>query len=169
MQASLIGSHVAQSRTQLLAAGARAGRSACDHQIRCSASTAVTEARKKVSLVNLGCSKNTVDVRPSTSTPKYGTQLLFSSGVPQTGCESRCRTMQAEVLLGDLSRSGFEVVEEHEGTDAIVVNTCAFVEDAKAESLQVQLLDSLNYFRNGLLESVVRLCWTCRPSLKRLS
>ena len=36
------------------------------------------------------------------------------------------------MLLGDLSRSGFEVVEEHEGTDAIVVNTCAFVEDAKA-------------------------------------
>ena len=73
------------------------------------------------------------------------------------------------MLLGDLSRSGFEVVEEHEGTDAIVVNTCAFVEDAKAESLQVRSLDFLTHFRTGLLESVVRPCWTCRPSLKRLS
>ena len=73
------------------------------------------------------------------------------------------------MLLGDLSRSGFEVVEDHEGTDAIVVNTCAFVEDAKAESLQVQLLDSLNYFRNSLLELAVRFGWTYRPSLKRLS
>lgn len=45
--------------------------------------------------------------------------------------------MQGEVLLGDLSRSGFDITEEHEGSDAIVVNTCAFVEDAKAESLQV--------------------------------
>lgn len=45
---------------------------------------------------------------------------------------------QGEVLLGDLSRSGFEITEEHEGTDAIIVNTCAFVDDAKAESLQVR-------------------------------
>ena len=41
------------------------------------------------------------------------------------------------MLLGDLQRSGFDVSEEHEGTDAIIVNTCAFVDDAKAESLQV--------------------------------
>lgn len=45
--------------------------------------------------------------------------------------------VQGEVLLGDLHKSGFEIVDEHEGTDAIVVNTCAFVDDAKAESLQV--------------------------------
>lgn len=43
-----------------------------------------------------------------------------------------------EVLLGDLYRSGFEVVKEHEDADAIIVNTCAFVEDAKAESLEVR-------------------------------
>jgi ribosomal protein S12 methylthiotransferase len=42
-----------------------------------------------------------------------------------------------EVLLGDLARAGFEITEEHEDADAIVVNTCAFVEDAKAESLEV--------------------------------
>ncbi len=42
-----------------------------------------------------------------------------------------------EVLLGDLSRAGFEITSDHEAADAIVVNTCAFVEDAKAESLEV--------------------------------
>jgi ribosomal protein S12 methylthiotransferase len=41
------------------------------------------------------------------------------------------------VLLGDLARAGFEITAEHEDADAIVVNTCAFVEDAKAESLEV--------------------------------
>lgn len=43
-----------------------------------------------------------------------------------------------EVLLGDLTRAGFEITTEHEEADAIVVNTCAFVEDAKAESLEVE-------------------------------
>lgn len=42
-----------------------------------------------------------------------------------------------EVLLGDLARAGYEVTSDHEEADAIVVNTCAFVEDAKAESLEV--------------------------------
>ena len=41
-------------------------------------------------------------------------------------------------MLGDLSRSGFEIVKDHEDADAIVVNTCSFVEDAKTESLEVK-------------------------------
>ena len=40
-------------------------------------------------------------------------------------------------MLGDLSRSGFEIVDNHEDADAIVVNTCSFVEEAKTESLEV--------------------------------
>ncbi len=43
-------------------------------------------------------------------------------------------------MLGDLFRSGFEIVDDHEDADAIVVNTCSFVEEAKTESLEV--LDS---------------------------
>ena len=42
-----------------------------------------------------------------------------------------------EVMLGDLFRSGFEIVDDHEDADAIVVNTCSFVEEAKTESLEV--------------------------------
>ncbi|DBB13911.1 TPA: hypothetical protein ACH3X3_000898 [Trebouxia sp. C0006] len=60
-------------------------------------------APKKVSMVSLGCPKNTVD---------------------------------GEVMLGDLFRSGFEIVDDHEDADAIVVNTCSFVEEAKTESLE---------------------------------
>lgn len=33
-----------------------------------------------------------------------------------------------EVMLGDLSRAGFDITTDHEAADAIVVNTCAFVE-----------------------------------------
>ena len=41
-------------------------------------------------------------------------------------------------MLGDLFRSGFDIVEDHEDADAIVVNTCSFVEEAKTESLEVR-------------------------------
>ena len=40
-------------------------------------------------------------------------------------------------MLGDLFRSGFDIVDDHEDADAIVVNTCSFVEEAKTESLEV--------------------------------
>lgn len=41
------------------------------------------------------------------------------------------------MILGDLYRSGFDITENHEEADAIVVNTCGFIEDAKTESLEV--------------------------------
>jgi len=56
--------------------------------------------------------------------------------VVQLGCAKN--VVDGEVLLGDLARNGFEVTDDHEAADAIVINTCAFVEDAKAESLEVR-------------------------------
>ena len=63
---------------------------------------AVVPQRHSVSLVALGCPKNTVD---------------------------------AEVMLGDLQRHGLRVVDEPTEDDVVIVNTCAFVEDAKSESI----------------------------------
>ena len=51
------------------------------------------------------------------------------------GCPKN--TTDAETLLGDLQRQGFDVVgDDHASADAIIVNSCAFVEDAKNESLE---------------------------------
>ena len=47
--------------------------------------------------------------------------------------------VSGEVLLGDLHRAGFAVVDDAADADAIVVNTCGFVEDAKAESVDAIL------------------------------
>lgn len=52
-------------------------------------------ARAKVSMVSLGCPKNTVD---------------------------------GEVMLGDLFANGFDIVDDHDESDAIIINTCGFVE-----------------------------------------
>ena len=102
------------------------------HHIAIAAATqseAQPAKRKKVSLVSLGCPKNIVD----------GKLFLFQYIILTSSfLEKQLYTSAGEVLLGDLARSGnFEFTDDHEEADAIVVNTCAFVEDAKAESLQV--------------------------------
>ena len=49
------------------------------------------------------------------------------------GCPKN--TVDAEVMLGDLQRRGLRVVSEPRAADVVIVNTCAFVEDAKRESI----------------------------------
>merc|ERR1719424_1625032 len=44
-------------------------------------------------------------------------------------------TVDAEVMLGDLQRYGMRIVAKPEEADIVIVNTCAFVEDAKRESI----------------------------------
>ena len=75
----------------------------------------------KISMVSLGCPKNTVD---------------------------------GEVLLGDLFRSGFEIIDAAEDADAIVINTCGFVEDAKAESLDT-IIQAARLKEEGKVKKVV--------------
>ena len=38
------------------------------------------------------------------------------------------RPSAPEVMLGDLFANGFDIVDEHDESDAIIVNTCGFVE-----------------------------------------
>ena len=60
--------------------------------------------------------------------PQSKSVALVALGCPKN-------TVDAEVMLGDLQRSGLRVVREPRQADVVIVNTCAFVEDAKRESL----------------------------------
>jgi len=53
------------------------------------------------------------------------------------GCPKN--TVDAEVMLGDLQKKGFEIVRQPRDADVVIVNTCTFVEDAKSESIQAVL------------------------------
>lgn len=44
-----------------------------------------------------------------------------------------------EVMLASMKSEGFEITEDHEQSDAVIVNTCSFVADAKSESLEAIL------------------------------
>jgi ribosomal protein S12 methylthiotransferase len=52
---------------------------------------------------------------------------------------SNVQVVAGEVLLGDMHNAGFEVTDDHEQADAVIVNTCAFIEDAQSESLDAIL------------------------------
>lgn len=68
------------------------------------------------------------------------------------GCPKN--TVDGEVLLGDLFRSGFEITDVTEDADAVVVNTCGFVEDAKSESLEA-IVEASRLKQNGQVRKIV--------------
>lgn len=57
---------------------------------------------------------------------------LISLGCPKN-------QVDAELMLGRLRREGFEIVASPEDADDIIVNTCAFIDDAKKESIDAIL------------------------------
>jgi ribosomal protein S12 methylthiotransferase len=62
--------------------------------------------------------------------------------------------LDTEVMLGTLALSGFAIAERLEDADAVVVNTCAFIESAREESIQA-ILDVAELRRTGALRALV--------------
>ncbi|MCM2319905.1 MAG: 30S ribosomal protein S12 methylthiotransferase RimO, partial [Pseudomonas sp.] len=61
----------------------------------------------------------------STATPKVG---FVSLGCPKA-------TVDSERILTQLRMEGYQIVPSYEDADVVVVNTCGFIDSAKAESL----------------------------------
>ena len=53
-----------------------------------------------------------------------------------------------------MARNGFDVRDNHEATDAIVINTCGFVEEAKNESLEA-IMQAIQKKSEGKTKRVV--------------
>ncbi len=64
------------------------------------------------------------------------------------GCSKN--VYDSEVLMGQLKASGKEVVHEQEG-NIIVINTCGFIDNAKAESVNT-ILEYVEKKQQGLVE-----------------
>ena len=58
--------------------------------------------------------------------------------------------VDSEVMLGALQDAGYGISEEASGTDVVIVNTCAFIEDAKKESVDV-VLQLIDLKKKGLI------------------
>lgn len=57
-------------------------------------------------------------------------------------------------MLGLLQQSGFELVADHDAADAIVINTCGFLEASKEESLEV-ISEAVDRKHRGVTKRVV--------------
>lgn len=58
-------------------------------------------------------------------------------GIVSLGCPKN--RVDTEVMLGILGEEGYEIVAEPQDAEIIIVNTCAFVDDAKEESINTVL------------------------------
>lgn len=58
-------------------------------------------------------------------------------GVVSLGCPKN--RVDTEIMLGILGEDGYEIVAEPEDAHIIIVNTCAFIDDAKEESIDTVL------------------------------
>ncbi len=75
------------------------------------------------------------------------TVALVSLGCPKNLVDS-------EAMLADLASAGYRLVSDHDEADAIVVNTCGFLEAAKEESLEV-IQEAVARKEAGTLKRVV--------------
>ncbi len=58
-------------------------------------------------------------------------------GVISLGCPKN--RVDTEIMLGELRSRGYEIVNELDDADTVIVNTCGFIEEAKQESIEAIL------------------------------
>src|SRR3954454_20915489 len=58
-------------------------------------------------------------------------------GMISLGCPKNL--VDSEIMLGELARRGYDVVNDLDMADTVVVNTCAFIEEAQQESIDTIL------------------------------
>ena len=73
-------------------------------------------------------------------------KLLFVS----LGCDKNL--VDSEEMLGLLTGNGFEIVDDETEAEAIVVNTCCFINDAKEESVNT-ILEMAESKKTGAVKS----------------
>ncbi len=75
-------------------------------------------------------------------------KILFIS----LGCDKNL--VDTEVMLGMLVQKGYSITDDEMEADAVVVNTCCFINDAKQESINT-LLEMAELRKNGSIKALV--------------
>ena len=75
-------------------------------------------------------------------------KILFIS----LGCDKNL--VDTEVMLGMLASRGYEMTNDEQEADIIVINTCCFIHDAKEESIQ-NILEMAEYKKNGNAKALI--------------
>ena len=78
--------------------------------------------------------------------------MAVKVGMVSLGCSKN--QVDGEIMLSLIQRDGYELCGDAEQCDVVIINTCAFIEDAKRESIE-NILEFCELKRQGVIKSVV--------------
>lgn len=77
---------------------------------------------------------------------------MYKISMVSLGCPKN--QVDAEMMLADLKKAGFELGVEEAEADAIIINTCGFIEDAKKEAIE-NILEAAAYKKDGNCKALI--------------
>ncbi len=78
--------------------------------------------------------------------------MSYKVSVVSLGCPKN--QVDAEAILAYLQKAGFEISSSEAQADAIIINTCGFIEDAKREAIE-NILECSAYKNEGNLKALI--------------
>lgn len=72
---------------------------------------------------------------------------FISLGCPKNQIDGEC-------LLAQLDANGFKIADPYDGVDAVIINTCGFIESAKKEAIE-SILDMSQLKEDGLVGKII--------------
>lgn len=78
--------------------------------------------------------------------------MSYRIGLISLGCPKN--QVDAEHMLALIDEEGWEIVDYVDGCDAIIINTCGFIDDAKREAIE-NILDVVELKKEGIVNKIV--------------
>lgn len=77
---------------------------------------------------------------------------MYKVGMISLGCPKN--QVDAEIMLKKLKDAGFELTPREDDADAIIINTCGFIESAKEEAIEA-IIEAASYKKIGALKALI--------------
>lgn len=78
--------------------------------------------------------------------------LMYKISMISLGCPKN--QVDAEMMLYSLKQAGFEIGVAEADADAIIINTCGFIEEAKSEAIE-NILEAAQYKKDGKCKAII--------------
>lgn len=78
--------------------------------------------------------------------------MNYKIGMISLGCPKN--QVDAEHMLALMDAEGWEIVDYVDGCDAVIVNTCGFIDDAKKEAIE-NILDMVELKKEGFISKII--------------
>ncbi len=77
---------------------------------------------------------------------------MYKIGMISLGCPKN--QVDTERMLALLDKNEFEIADCYEGVDAVIINTCGFIDDAKREAIE-NILDMAQLKEEGIVRKII--------------